>query len=275
MTAHATDGAPPLQEPYGPLATYVFAVCRAGAATEPPRAAGLSGNPLRLLPLGAELAAVVQSVPASEYAEEAWKRLLGEPASLERCARAHHEAVTATAACATAVPLPLATQYEDDLRAREALTEQTSRFDEALRRVEGREEWGVKVYVAAGREAPQDPPAAVPSAPPSPAPGAGLAYLNRRRAEHDGWERRREESVRQAERVDTALRTLAVAARRLRPHESEVKGERRQVLNASYLVDGTDTALLHRTVEGLRRRTGAEIELTGPWVPYSFAGADA
>ncbi|TFV34513.1 hypothetical protein E4K10_44535 [Streptomyces sp. T1317-0309] len=68
---------------------------------------------------------------------------------------------------------------------------------------------------------------------------------------------------------------LGVAARRLRLQEQQLNDCRRvQVLNGAYLVDESQTARFTKAVATLRRRAGALIELSGPWVPYSFAGED-
>lgn len=72
--------------------------------------------------------------------------------------------------------------------------------------------------------------------------------------------------------MDEQVGRLATVSRRLRPHPQPSTDRRVQILNATYLVAehrSEELALLTRT---LRERTGAEIELSGPWVPYSFVG---
>jgi hypothetical protein len=258
-------------------ATYVFAVCR---TLEPGVFTGLPGltgtTPVRTLPFG-PLTAVVQHVEADRFTEEAWQERLSDPVELERCARAHHEVVSAAASCGPTVPLALATLYRGDERALASLREDSARFQAALRRIEGRVEWGVKVYA---------PPASPPIAPaPAPAggsrragaPGAGRAYLDRKRGFHQQREQRHDEAlrtaVRTADTVDAALRELAAAGRRLRTHGEELTGVRGvQVLNAAYLVDADRAGEIAGAVRSLRGLTGAQIEMSGPWVPYSFAG---
>lgn len=44
------------------------------------------------------------------------------------------------------------------------------------------------------------------------------------------------------------------------------------VLNATYLVADQRAEELAALVRALGERTGTRIELTGPWVPYSFVG---
>ncbi|MFE3883731.1 GvpL/GvpF family gas vesicle protein [Streptomyces lydicus] len=261
--------------PDAATATYVFAVCR---QLDPAVLGGLAGLaagfPVRGLRFG-PLAAVVQDVPAAEFSEDAWQQRLSDRAELEHCARAHHEVVTAAAACGPTAPLALATLYRGDERARQALEADTDRFTAVLARIEDHAEWGVKVYLPT----PFPTSSATAPAPPLPqggrAPrGAGRAYLERKRGLHQAREDRHDRALQTAEDIDAALSRLATAARRLRPHSPEMTGEkhRLQILNATYLVTSVCEKRLRDAVAGLRHRTGAEVELSGPWVPYSFVG---
>ncbi|WP_031081240.1 GvpL/GvpF family gas vesicle protein [Streptomyces sp. NRRL WC-3549] len=256
-------------------ALYVFAVCGTRA---PAGFTGLPGVPggeaVRTLPFG-ELTAVVQTVRAADFTEEAWQARLSDRPQLERYARAHHHVVSAAAEHGPVVPLPLATLYHGEQRARSALAEETARFRAVLERTAGHAEWGVKVY-SAGSAAPE-PTGPAPSVPAdraaSPAPGAGLAYLERKRGMQARRNQRQDEAIRTAEAVDAEFRKVAAAARRLRPHAPELAGDPRvQVLNATYLVPKAGEAELGTLTRRLRESTGARIELSGPWVPYSFVG---
>lgn len=256
-------------------ATYVFAVCRDPA---PSSCAGLPGvtpeAPVRLLPLGS-FTAIVQTVRARDFTDEAWQSRLSDQRELERYARAHHDVVAEIAAVCPTVPLPMATVYHADERAREALSLETDRFRTALKRIAHHAEWGVKVYAppAATDDASRRPGQPVaPTDRGRPAPGAGLAYLERKRGAQRLRERSQEEALRTAETVDEQVGRLATASRRLRPHPQPSTDRRVQILNATYLVSERrfeELALLTRT---LGERTGAQIELSGPWVPYSFVG---
>ncbi|MFF5896801.1 GvpL/GvpF family gas vesicle protein [Streptomyces argenteolus] len=260
-------------------ALYVFAVCK---EPDPAVIADLRGvamgEPLR--PLGfAELTAIVQTVRAADFTDEAWQARMADRSELERYARAHHHVVSEAAASCPTVPLPLATLYHGEERARRALLAETGRFRAALERTAGRCEWGVKVYAG-------EPPAPDPDASPRPpegqgvaaggarpAPGAGLAYLERKRGVQARRERRQEDALRSAETVDAAFRKVAAAGRRLRLQAAESPGKGRlQVLNATYLVGESRSAELEELARTLRAETGAQIEISGPWVPYSFVG---
>lgn len=142
---------------------------------------------------------------------------------------------------------------------------------------------GVKVYAperpAQDTERPAEKGSSTPRRPDGPAdrarpaPGAGLAYLDRKRGMQARREQRQEEALRMAETVDAEFQKVAAAARRLRPHSPELAGDHRvQVLNATYLVAERRSGELAALTRMLQDSTGTQIELSGPWVPYSFVG---
>ncbi|MEU1146221.1 GvpL/GvpF family gas vesicle protein [Streptomyces sp. NPDC005863] len=255
-----------------PHAVCVFAVRRGRGPDLPPALSGHEGGgPLRLMPVGA-LWSVVQDVPSDTYSEESLHGRLSEPATLERCVRAHHAVVTAFAARGAAIPLPLATLFHSQERARTALLAHAPRFERGLARIAGRAEWAVKVNLLA-----TSAPAPEPTPAPTPTPATGRAYLNRLRERGQAREQRRERAVQAAELLDRAVLSLADATVRRRPHSAEVTGrDRAQIMNAAYLVPEDRAAELLALVEQLRAAPefqDSEVEVTGPWVPYSFVDA--
>ncbi|WP_299531618.1 GvpL/GvpF family gas vesicle protein [uncultured Streptomyces sp.] len=274
-------------------ALYVFAVCRDADPSAVAAVPGFEGGEtVRTLSFG-PLTAVVQTVPAADFTDEVWQARLGDRGELERYARAHHDVVTAVAASAPTVPLPMATLYHGEDSALTALADRAAGFERVLARVAHHAEWGVKVYVPASpvpepeaetepepapeaAAAPARSAAAVGSGPAGrtpPAPGAGLAYLNRRRGVQRRRERHQVEAGRAADTVDAAFREVAVEARRLRLHDAQDTADRRvHVLNATYLVADERAAELAHLARSLRESSGAEVVLSGPWVPYSFVG---
>ncbi|CAM5728201.1 hypothetical protein SVIOM342S_07581 [Streptomyces violaceorubidus] len=183
--------------PAGPAATGL--VCAFAVTRTPPDPAGLAaarheeGGPLRVLSVGG-LCLIVQDVPAALFDEAALAERLNRPDDLERCARAHHRA--SSASCPAVVPLPMATLYRGDLTAARALTARQPVLDTLLDRLRDRTEWAVKVHAAeAAPEAPGDP---APAPPPAPAAGdaptsAGSAHGGASSRVHAGgrWPRRR------------------------------------------------------------------------------------
>lgn len=263
-------------------AVCVFAVCRTGTFTGLPEAAGHpQGGPVALLAIDDGLSAVVQEVPAGRFTEEALKERLSDPAELESLARAHHAVVTAAAAHGSVVPLPLATLFTDADRARAALSECLPRFGEALARVQDRAEWAIKVYQRqAGRGPATASTAPVQATVPATggggaaASGAGRAYLARVRDRESGRRDRRDTAVAAAGRVHQAACAAAADCVQRRPHGQDITGrDRVQVMNAAYLVGREQAAGLRAAVDALAGELAAvdvEVEVSGPWVPYSF-----
>lgn len=263
----------------GTWATYVFAICRSDHPGSLSSAHGhLTGGPLRLLTVGS-LRAVVQDVPTAEFSETALRERLGDAAELERCARAHHSVVTAAAADGPTVPMPLATLYLGDERARAAVGENQERFHLALDRITGRAEWAVKVHLtqadaAAGSAAPATRETAAPGTEVGPRSVSGRDYLDRLRSRRNLREHHRESALAAAEQVDNAVRKLAVGTVSRRPHGPEVTGQdRTQIMNTAYLIAEDRTDELRATIGRLRASPafdGIEIDVSGPWAPYSF-----
>jgi hypothetical protein len=177
----------------------------------------------------------------------------------------HESMVRRLLGAATVVPLRFGSLHRD-LDAVEAFRDaHREEFRDALSRVRGRVELGVKVWAAVPAERRGEPAA------------TGREYLQRRREE-------REETARARATVDDRLRTihsrlLESAAEGVlnRPQPREVTGDRREMaMNAAYLVPADSDALVVE-VERLRaEHADLVFEVTGPWAPYNFVGgADA
>jgi hypothetical protein len=133
------------------------------------------------------------------------------------------------------LPLRFGTRLEDEDALRAVLAADQARFHEALARVRGRVELGVRVR-----------------APEAPAPAGGREYLlGKLRLERDAAE------------LHAPLAELAVEARR-RPAAGDL-------LRAAYLVDAHAVDAFRAAVERLQRaHPGLTIVCTGPWPAYSF-----
>ncbi|MFD5655269.1 GvpL/GvpF family gas vesicle protein [Streptomyces sp. NPDC127039] len=254
-------------------------VCAFAVTRTPPDPAGLAaargheeGGALRVLRAG-DLCLVVQDVPAALFGEEALTERLNRPEDLERCARAHHRGVEAAAGRGPVVPLPMATLYRGDRTAERAVAARRPVLDTLLERLRDRTEWAVKVHAAeAAPEAPADT-----GAPAGPGSG-GRAYLSRASARRRERQDTRGRALTEAEAVDGALRSHAVAATRHRPQSERLTGRRApQLLNVAYLVEDARradfTAALARFTAD-RPHPAVRVEASGPWIPYSFARWD-
>jgi hypothetical protein len=248
---------------------YVYAVCRPFDAALQAQLTGVAGDPPRLLTHGG-LVAVVSHVPEADFCEEALRDHLEDLDWLTATARAHQQVVDALTAVTTPLPLRLATVFRDDSGVRVMLQERETAFRRTLDRLDGRVEWGVKVYVEA------EPEQAAAPAQPAPKPASGRDYLRQRRrqtrANEDLWTRAEEFAT----GLHTTLSARADDARLHAPQNPRLSGAAgRNVLNAAYLVRRDVSEEFVEMVDRTKDDApGIRVELTGPWAAYSFAGEE-
>jgi hypothetical protein len=245
---------------------YAYAVTRDDARPAPSGpGTGVIAAPVRTVRAGG-LAALVSAVPADGFGEAALRERLEDLEWLERTARAHHEVVARAAAVMCVLPLRLATVYRDEDGVRRMLREGRDGFLATLDRLDGRVEWGVKVYAV---------PAAAPASAGKHAAASGRDYLRRRLAATRTRDDVCERAAGFAERLDARLSRYAEDRRLHRPQDARLSGEAGQnVLNVSYLLPAADAGAFARHARGGGpdgAGPGVRVELTGPWAPYSFA----
>ena len=108
--------------------------------------AGVGGEPVRTV-AEAGLTAVVGSVEARAFGEDALASLLDGLDNIERVGRAHHQVIArAAAGGAPVLPLRLATVYPDDDTVRALLARRRGEFAGLLARFRDTVEWGVQIY---------------------------------------------------------------------------------------------------------------------------------
>ncbi|OKH98626.1 hypothetical protein A6A06_30585 [Streptomyces sp. CB02923] len=249
---------------------YTYAVARAGCRP-PDGLLGVADAPVETVTEGA-LAALVSRVPAADFEEEALRAHLEEMAWLERTARAHRSVVDTVAAEFCVLPLRLVTVHRDARGVRQVLAQRAEEFLSALVSLDGRMEWGVKVYA-------DDTGAAKPAVPAGDSPrevsadGSGRDFLRRRLAHRQAQEQNQRRADELARAAHEALDKFAERSRLHRPQDARLSGvSGRNVLNGAYLVPREQAGAFAGLVGELADRSqGVRIELTGPWAPYSFA----
>ncbi|WP_214317815.1 GvpL/GvpF family gas vesicle protein [Nonomuraea sediminis] len=243
--------------------TYLYAVARDPGLACPGDLRGVAGEPVRTI-THAGLVAYVSTVPLDQFGEEPLRRSMEDLDWLGETARAHHHVVEAVAETTTAAPVRLVTVYSGEEQIRQLLDQRHDDFADMLSRVAGRREWGVKAYAKTTA-----PPSSEQSREKTTSPGT--AYLKRRQASLHTREEAWREAIGRAAAIHDTLASTAVASRRHRAQDPELSGrDEWMVLNGAYLVDDARREEFARAVEGLRGE-GIELELTGPWAPYSFA----
>ena len=178
------------------------------------------------------------------------------------CAMAHEAVVRHFARRLTTVPMRLFTLFRTDERALEHVRKSQAHLSRVLKRVDGCEEWGVRLFAA-------DPPPA--KAVSIEGPDAGRRFLERKRAQHQATRTETTAAARKAQAVVRGLARTARAQRQLPIPKAAASG--RLIVDAAFLVprDGRArfrTAVAQAAAEG--RADGVRVDLTGPWPPYNF-----
>jgi hypothetical protein len=260
---------PPARRQTDGLGVWVYGVVH-GDAPNPPRRVGVDERHDVELIRHAGLAAVASAVPLDEFQQEVLEEKLEDLQRLEALARAHERVLDEMLALGPVVPLRICTIYESADRVREMLERERRSLGEALHRLSGAAEWGVKVYLAPGGEAPAETGTAGD-------PASGIDYLARRREQRDAADATRRAADDTVELIHGRLSEQAIDAVLSPPQDPRLSGEEREMLlNAAYLVSDGRTGEFQSLVCGLTRRhapDGLVLELTGPWPAYHFAGS--
>ena len=232
------------------------------------------------------LAAVVGSVPSAEWNSESLDSNVRDMEWLAPRATRHQEVLAAIHATAGAVlPLPFATLYHDSAAISTLLETREAEFVAALHRLEGAEEWTLKVFQDLARFEEHleglSPTFATALAEIQTAP-PGRAYLLRKQI--DGL--RREEATRATSRISDEITSAIasvvrqavrepIAGRRATETPSKAsEGEARLVLKLALLIDRSRRDEVDAALSAILAPLlgiGYRVELTGPWPPYSFS----
>jgi hypothetical protein len=243
--------------------------------------AGVAGTSVRALTAGG-LTVLASNVDLAEFGEAALRRNLENLTWLEEVARAHHNVVDAAARLFPVLPARFATVHHADASMVAAFADRADQLRAALARVGGHTEWGVKVYAVPKQRGAQ--PVAAPAAVGTSTgagtgsePGAGMAYLKRRRSEISAKRESSRTAVASAREVHVELSGRAAQTRLYPPQSPALSGTKEpMLLNAAYLLDAGGAAGFASVVgQAAAAHPDLRLDLTGPWPPYSFAGQEA
>ncbi|MGW1955998.1 GvpL/GvpF family gas vesicle protein [Streptomyces sp. NPDC001920] len=247
---------------------YVYAVCHPFRSPLQVQLSGVAGAPPKQLTHHG-LVAVVSTVPESDFAEEPLRRHLEDLDWLTATARAHQQVIDALTVVTTPLPLRLATVFRDDSGVRSMMEAREADFRRVLDRLEGRVEWGVKVYADVE---PAESAESADSGATKAQAMSGRDYLRRRRsqtrAREDVWQR----AAAFAGRLHETLSAFAEESQLHAPQNSALsRAAGQNVLNAAYLVPRADSEEFVELVDREKDDApGIRVELTGPWAAYSF-----
>jgi hypothetical protein len=229
---------------------------------------------LRCLPIG-DLGALIRDVPLQEFGEEALQERMKDPKWLEEQVWNHARVLEAAMKFGTVIPMKFLTIFRTEERLLESLLALDGSLRGLLARLEGKEEWGVKVYcdlhfiqsaVEAQNDGVRQLKAQIAAKP------SGTAYLMQKHYEELV---RQESRLRLAVHLDSISCRLSSVAQEKKFHPlAQESSSHPMVLNASLLIQKTAFSSLANEVNALRQEylcRGFEFELVGPFPPYSFS----
>jgi len=223
------------------------------------------------------LAAVVSRVPLEVYGEGALAARLSDAAWTATRALRHERVAEHFARRAAVAPLRFGSIYLRREGVAAMLAERAAQLREVIARLEGREEWGVNVYVERAllregvtrlserlREMVGRAEGSTP----------GQAYLLRKKVEGLRDEEARAETRRVAQEVEARLKGASDGAVRLRVMKDEAAEQGELAARLAFLVRRDGFERFRDEAERLAAeytQLGFRFELTGPWPAYNFA----
>jgi len=232
---------------------------------------GVRGGTVRALACG-PLAALISDLPAGAPLDE----VRHDPDRIKDLILDHHRVLQAVAERRTVLPLRFGTVFSDDQGVTTALAQHRQALWEALERVDGAREWGVKIFCDHDLLEPRlrrDSEAVARTQ--IEAASAGRAFFLCRQMNDRIAQDMREAIIRH---IADSRRLLSAAARttamlRLQPPAIHRRADE-MIWNGAYLVARDREDRFLAVIDTLRdgaRQSGFDYQLNGPWAPCSFA----
>ena len=227
------------------------------------------------------LYAVVSKVRKSEFGKENLKKNLADFKWVKDKATVHEKVIEAIMKNSCVIPFKFATIFNNEDNLKAMLEEHLKDFKAILKRLEDKEEWGVKIYCdleklkeALLKEDGEllNLDKEISSSPP------GKAFILKKKKEellNTVMNKKLNEYGQYSfERLSQSGRDARI--NKLLPKEvTERKDE--MILNSAFLIDKNKVADFLNTVERLKTKyadKGLFFDCTGPWPPYNFCSVD-
>ncbi len=245
-------------------ATYLYCLVRCpGVLPVDGAPSGLPGlSDPRVLAVGDGLWLVAADAPLPEYGADSIQANLQDLSWVADRALPHEGMVEHFGKAGTVVPMKLFTLFAGDDRALAHIRVGRERLDRLLDRIEGCQEWGVRVRFdeTRAREVASEESQKEATGTPK-----GTAFLLRKKAEKDASRTLLSRLRSQVDEVFSDLSSHASEARRRDPISP-------LLLDGAFLVR-ENAREFEQTVErwaGRLSEQACEVTLTGPWPPYNF-----
>jgi hypothetical protein len=227
------------------------------------------------------LQAIVSQVSLRDFGQERLEENLDDMRWLEARVRVHQDILDQVVATHTLIPMRFCTLYRSEERVREMLQQHHADFVQALARLEGKREWGVKVYCDSqalaqrvGQVSDRVEELEVEMATKS----SGAAYFMKKKLEETIAAEVERISDEQAQCSHDRLSSHAAEAIISPLQGKELTGRQEvMVLNGAYLVTEDQLAAFRAELANLQDEWGVLgfiYEMTGPWPAYNFSTID-
>ncbi len=255
---------------------YVYGIASSqGGTLEGPTPVGIHSGKLEAVDYDG-LAAIVSQVPASIYAGEAAKHNLNDADWLKENVRKHASIIEQLRSRQTLLPMPFCTVFPDRDSLMESLSSRHGQYMEALERVDGRQEWGLRVYrnVTLLADKVQESDRRFEGAFGNLAKGV-VNYLKEELGRLDRGAQSPIELMTDhcVQRSHEAMLAISADGKANPDQHGQPRANEEIILNAAYLVDDSADQEVRAEVERLKAEyseLGFRFELTGPWPPYHF-----
>ncbi len=243
-----------------------------------PASRGLEALGVKICPVFfSGMCAVLSRVSPDDFSEESLKKHLADMGWVERNIRLHEKVIEAVMKDQAVLPFKFGTVFESDANVGKLLRENGAEFKATLERLEGQEEWGLKIYcegeclegalcgkneriLAMDREIASS--------------SLGKAYLLKKKREEIIKDITNEKISEYTRDCFESLRAASGDTRinKLLPQEVTEKKEA-MVLNAAFLISSKRIQEFEAILARLKTDyagQGLIFDCTGPWPPYNF-----
>lgn len=248
---------------------YVYGLVRGDGVADSP--AGIGGAAVRIVAEGG-IGALASELAAGLDVE------MRDPDTAKAAVLAHHGVLQAVVGRQTVLPLRFGTVFCDDGGIRSAIAAHRGFLVEALQRLDGSREWGVKIFcdrdVLGGGIGAVSPALSAAEKELSGAPQGKAFFLRRRMAQMREREIDRT-LAHDLEDLRRCLRELSHGEAAMKLQAPAVTGRcDEMVWNGAYLVMQAQEAPFFERIEAVMKALeplGYHCDVTGPWPPFNFA----
>lgn len=233
---------------------------------------------------GKGMAVLVSKIDTDKFQDEI-KKLLSKltktagtvPNETEKILRGHEDVVDTLMKLTTVVPFKFGTILKDEEAASKMLWEYEEKFKKLLSKFTGREEWGLKVYVdnqEFKKRLAKEKPRLQKLDEKKGKLSKGAAYLLGRKMEEESKNDVTATLTKISEGIFQEAGKDAYEAKLNKTLPQKLTGKNKEmILNTAFLIEKERVARFCKQVKKIIEKYGSmgiEIELSGPWPPYSF-----